>query len=1147
MLRKSLTTLSLLCALAMTLSGQARNVFVTPPGDGNLRPVTPFTADPLQQGLSISAAQDTFLALTTPTASKYYLIGRSATDTVVITDSNFNVIGRRSLNAGATSAVVTPDGRYLLVTTNQLVVISTSTDQVIQTIDVGGVPNDVAVSRDNTRAFVSSSSGSRVTAVDLNSFFIINSAQNLGPVSGVTVGPNGLVYASATNILYELDPRDLTLRNGQPISLNAQPGKPLVLSDTLGNLRVVMVNQNPQFGGSSLIYVDLGTRTVTPLIANNILLDRLVPVSPSRVLATSNSGQLYDINLPGSISPASFSGLAQTTGIRAVAVSNEFPNARYAYLVSSSTNTIVRIDLPSNAAGTPLGLTSPPGGVSYTAAAAIGVPASVVPFNNGQFINPGSSSLPIIIRALDATGRPVANVPVQFTTAGFGAFITSQSSQTDGEGYAQAVVTAPSTTGAFQVVANVGTGVVSQVTFNLVSGTGTGGATGAISVRSGNGQVIREAALTPEALKVIVRDTAGNPVPNVVVNWTSVTNNAPNGNLQATQTFTDSNGESTNFYAGPFLGPNLLQSYVQSVITASTFSGQATFYVTTIPNLFGQNPASFPTVQVIQPTNTDTITARAGTTVPGAIQVRVAAGAGPGAGQPIPNVGLNVTTGLDSTVAPTASCSSATGLTDSNGLATCDLIVGGKIGETALSITAGGQQAGVLILRITAGLPGKIVVIQGDNQTGAPGATLPLALLARVEDAFGNVLPNTDVTWTVESGAATLVQTINRGDTLGRVSTLVRLGAVAGPAKIRLTAQGGTSTATVVFTANVAVSATQLVRISGDGQSALVNTAFGEPLIAQVRDAAGAGVAGVQVTFRVSSGSVTLNPVTAVSDSSGNVRTSVTAGGTPGAATIAADFSGNVVSWTLTVRPIGPTLISVLNAGSGGREIAPGSIVTIRGTNIAATTTGYVVPPNPLAPLPSTLAGVSVTFGGTPAPIFWVANLGGEESVTVQVPFEVPDTGSIPVTVTSGGNSATTNVTISRVAPGILETVDGQGRRFAIITRLDGSYVTPDNPIGRGEMARAYVTGLGRTNTASFTNALGGVGQNVTSTVVVGINDAGAPTISAAYAQNLIGVYVVTFMVPADTTPGLARNFGLGIDAGGGNVVFGNGSTIAIR
>src|SRR5262249_42388109 len=162
----------------------------------------------------------------------------------------------------------------------------------------------------------------------LGSFSPIGSAQGLGPVSGVSVGPNGFVYASATNALYEMDPRDLSFRNGSYIPLNAQPGKPYVLSDAFGNGRVVMVNTNPAFGGSSLIYVDLGTRTVTPLLAGNLLLDRLVPISATRVLATSPTTQLYDITLPTTITPAAFTGLASTIGVRSAVASNEFPTAR---------------------------------------------------------------------------------------------------------------------------------------------------------------------------------------------------------------------------------------------------------------------------------------------------------------------------------------------------------------------------------------------------------------------------------------------------------------------------------------------------------------------------------------------------------------------------------------------------------------------------------------------------------------------------------------------------------------------------------------------------------------------------------------------------------------------------------------------------
>lgn len=1147
MFRKSLSLLALFCASITTLSAQARNVFVLPPGDGVLRPVTPFSADPFQSGAGgILAAQDAFLALSTPNGSKYYFIGRSGSDTVVIANSSFGITNRLNLGTGATSAAVTPDGRFLLVTTNQLVVINTATDQVQTSIDVGGSPNDVAVSRDSTRAFVTSQTNARVTSVDLGSLFVVTSAQNLGPVSGVTVGPNGLVYVAATNILYEMDPQTLALRGGTGIPLNAQPGKPVIVADTFGNSRAVMVNTNPAFGGSSAITVDLGSRTVTPMFANNIVLDRMVVAGPNRLLATGTNQQLYDINLPSTISPAAFSGLTSTVGVRSLATSDEFPSPRYAYLAYSSSNSVVRVDLQSNTAGQALALPNPPGPVSFTGAASTGIPSAVYQFNNGQFINPSTPSLPLVIRAVDGTGRALSGVPVQFSTTAFGAFISSASSQTDGLGYAQAIVIAPSTLGPFQVTANVGSGVVQTVTFNLTVGSGNQGPTGALSIRSGNGQVIRESQTTPDLLRVVVRDTAGNPVPNVVVNWSSVTSNGPNGTLTATQTVTDFLGETTNSYTAPFIGPNLLQSYVQSTITASTFNGSVTFYVTAIPIVFGQNPASPPVVQVIQP-NVESLTARAGTTLPGAVQVRVSAGSGPGSGTPIPNVAVQVGTGLDPTLAPSATCTSTSGLTDSNGFATCDLVIGNKIGIATLNITVGGQIAQTIQLTITPGVPGKVILVQGDNQTGSPGEQLPLALVARIEDGFGNLLPNTPVTWAVESGSATLLNTINRSDSLARVSTLVRLGSTPGPVRIRVTAQGGTADAFLSFTASINIGATQLRRVSGDGQSVIVNQPFPEALVAQVLDANGQPVPGVQVNFTVNGGSATLSSNSATSDASGNVRVTATAGATAGTVTIGAAFGGNVVSWTLTVRPLGPTITSITNSASGSATLAPGSVATITGSNIASAVRGYLLPGNPLAPLPGQLSGVSVTFGGVTAPIFWISNINGVESVTVQVPFEAPDSGSVPVTVSSSGTQATVNVTMAAFSPGIYENVDSQGRRYAIITRADGSYVTPDNPIGRGETARVYLTGLGRTNSPAFTNGLGGVGQRVTANVIVGINDSGVPTISAEYAQNLIGVYVVTFQVPADTTPGLTRNFGVGVDAGGGNTIFANGSSIAIR
>jgi uncharacterized protein (TIGR03437 family) len=1136
--------ITLLCGLSLLPPAQARNVFVMPPADGTLRPVAPFQGDPFAPGPGgILAAQDTFLAFATPAGNKFYFIGRSGIDTVVVTDASFAVIARRNLGTGATAAALSPDGRRLVVLAGTVQVLDTITDQVITQLDGGASPNDVSISRDSQRAFVTSQISGRLTSFDLNTFAILGQLQNLGPVNGVSVGPNGLVYVSATNILYEIDPRDLTFRQGAGIPLSAQPGKPAFAADTFGNIRVVMANLNPGFGGSSLITVDLGTRTFTPLAAGGIVLDRIIPVSNTRVFATSQTQQLYDITLPTGLTPATFTGLASTAGVRAAVASNEFPNPRYLYIAQATS--ITRVDLATGGASGSFNLANAPGGLSYAGAAATGLPSNVYLFNNGQFVGPSAQSLPLIMRAVDGSGRPLAGVPSQCSTTAAGAFIVSQPAATDAEGYSQTVVIAPANFGAFSVTCNVGTVQILSATFNLTVGTGTTGPTGAIAVRSGNGQVIRESAIS-EAMRVLVRDAAGNPVPNALVSW-SITSGT-GGTLTESQNLTNFLGEASNVYIAPVLGPNLLTPYVQTTITASTFTGSVNLFITVIPNQFGQNPATLPTIQVLQPTNTDTITGQAGTTLTGAIQVRVTASAGPGVGQPIPNVGISISTGLDPLLGPTATCRETTGLTDSNGIATCDLVLGGRVGSTSMSIQVGGSTAASLNLVVTPGLPGRLIATQGDNQSGAPGVTLPLALVARVEDSFGNLLPNAPVTWIVESGSATLVNTISRSDNLARVSTLIRLGSTPGPVRIRVTAQGGTTSATLVFTATVVITATQMRQVSGDGQSAVVNQAFSEPLVAQVLDANGQGVPGVQVTFSIRSGSATIATPVATSDSAGTVRTSVTAGGTPGAVTIAAEFAGNVVTWTLTVRPLGPEVLpsGFTNAATGLAGISPGAIVTIRGRNIAATIRGYVLPANDFGPRPGSLAGVSVIFGSTPAPIFWVANVNDVESVTVQAPFELPDSGVVPVTINVSGTSATVNVPVQAYSPGILENIDAQGRRYGVVTRMDGSFVTPDNPIGRGENARVYVIGLGRTTGAAQTNAYG-AGQRVNATLVAGINDAGVRVISGELAQGLIGVYIVTIEVPQDTATGSTRNLVVAVDAGGGNLIFSNGSTIAIR
>jgi uncharacterized protein (TIGR03437 family) len=94
------------------------------------------------------------------------------------------------------------------------------------------------------------------------------------------------------------------------------------------------------------------------------------------------------------------------------------------------------------------------------------------------------------------------------------------------------------------------------------------------------------------------------------------------------------------------------------------------------------------------------------------------------------------------------------------------------------------------------------------------------------------------------------------------------------------------------------------------------------------------------------------------------------------------------------------------------------------------------------------------------------------------------------------------------------------GRRYAVLQREDGSFVSNTNRAQRGERIRLYATGLGQTIPLTGTNRAGRIGQAVFAPIVVGINNAGVNVVSSETLPGVVGVYVVTFVVPADAPAG---------------------------
>jgi uncharacterized protein (TIGR03437 family) len=121
-----------------------------------------------------------------------------------------------------------------------------------------------------------------------------------------------------------------------------------------------------------------------------------------------------------------------------------------------------------------------------------------------------------------------------------------------------------------------------------------------------------------------------------------------------------------------------------------------------------------------------------------------------------------------------------------------------------------------------------------------------------------------------------------------------------------------------------------------------------------------------------------------------------------------------------------------------------------------------------------------------------------------------------------------------------------------VLQRQDGSYVSLENPAMPGEQLNAFVTGLGRPVTASGiaigTNQTGIAGDDAPPPVPITLQVGGeaVPLISGIYSESTIGVYVLTFSVPADASSGTNISFTVTAPLGA-NTISANPSAIPVQ
>lgn len=179
---------------------------------------------------------------------------------------------------------------------------------------------------------------------------------------------------------------------------------------------------------------------------------------------------------------------------------------------------------------------------------------------------------------------------------------------------------------------------------------------------------------------------------------------------------------------------------------------------------------------------------------------------------------------------------------------------------------------------------------------------------------------------------------------------------------------------------------------------------------------------------------------------------------------------------TLVVSPAGtPVILSVNSAASlQSGAVAPGEIVTIFGSGIgpATPTTGTPFAPTASGTVPTTLAGVSVTFNGVAAPLIFVA----PNQINLIVPYEVVSQvgQTVPVVVTNNTTvSASMNVLVAATAPAIFSLSENGNGQGAILNQ-DASINGSSNPAAAGSIISIYATGEGQIVPAGTTGCITG-------------------------------------------------------------------------
>ncbi|MBL8241641.1 MAG: hypothetical protein JNM66_29720 [Bryobacterales bacterium] len=232
-----------------------------------------------------------------------------------------------------------------------------------------------------------------------------------------------------------------------------------------------------------------------------------------------------------------------------------------------------------------------------------------------------------------------------------------------------------------------------------------------------------------------------------------------------------------------------------------------------------------------------------------------------------------------------------------------------------------------------------------------------------------------------------------------------------------------------------------------------------------------------------------------------------------------------VLPWAYDSAVAVPRIDRIVNAADFSQSTAPGSLISLIGTNLSP-----VNQASSTTPLPTALGESCLTVNGVPVPMLFASS----EQINAQMPYQVD--GNVTLILrTPGGVSDNFNLTILPAAPSIFRSgTNGTDTQLPTVIRArNNEVVTVSNPIHWEDVISIYLTGMG--NTSPAVEAGFPAGSNPIATpVITPVVQLGGVNLSIEFAGLMpgqVGIYQVNARVPRTVPTGF--NIPLSINQGG--------------